>query len=52
MEKSKLGIPVTLLAAAAALLGLYGGYVAVIVLVGYVLLVEENEWLKHYTREV
>lgn len=52
MEKSKLGIPVKLFAAAAALLGLYGGYVAMVVLVGYVLLVEENEWLKKFCLKV
>ena len=52
MEKSKLGIPVKLFAAAAALIGLYGGYVAAIVLVGYVLLAEENEWLKKFCLKV
>ena len=52
MEKSKLGIPVKLFAAVAALIGLYGGYVASIVLVGYVLLAEENEWLKKFCLKV
>jgi len=46
MEKSKLGIPVTLVAAAAWLLGLYSGYLIAGILVGYVLLAEENLWLK------
>lgn len=44
--KSKLGISVGLLGAGIYLAALFGGYVAVIVLAGYVLLVEENEWLK------
>lgn len=46
MEKSKLGIPVTLVAAAAWLLGLYSGYMITAILVGYVLLAEESAWLK------
>lgn len=46
MEKSKLGISVSLLAAAVCLLGYYGGYVITGLLVGYILLKEENEWLK------
>lgn len=44
--KSKLGISVGLLGAGIYLVALFGGYPAVIVLAGYVLLVEENEWLK------
>jgi len=46
MEKTKFGIPVALAAAAAWLLGLYGGYVITGILVGYVLLKEDNELLK------
>lgn len=46
MEKSKLGIPVTLVAAAAWLFGLYNGYLLTAILVGYVLLAEESAWLK------
>ena len=46
MEKSKLGIPVTLVAAAAWLFGLYNGYLLTAILVGYVLLAEESVWLK------
>lgn len=48
MEKSKLGIPVKLLAGAACLLGLYGGYIIMGILVGYVLLKEEDLWLKKF----
>ena len=52
MEKSKLGIPVTLLAGAACLLGLYGGYIILGILVGYVLLKEEDLWLKKFCVKV
>lgn len=44
--KAKLGISVGLLGAGIYLAALFSGYLAVIVLAGYVLLVEENEWLK------
>lgn len=44
--KSKLGISVGLLGAAIYFAALFGGYTAVIILAGYVLLCEENEWLK------
>lgn len=46
MEKTKLHLPVALVAAAACFLGLYGGYVITGFLVGYVLLAEEDAWLK------
>lgn len=46
MKQSKLGIPVGLLCAAVYFLGLFSGYLAVTVLVGYILLVEENAWLR------
>ena len=46
MEKTKLGIPVTLMAAVVCLLSYYGGYIIAGILVGYILLKEENEWLK------
>jgi hypothetical protein len=52
MEKTKLNISVTLFAAAAALLGLYGGYVITGILVGYALLKEENLWLKKFCVKV
>ena len=44
--KSKLGISVGLLGAAVYLAALFGGYVPVIVLSGYILLFEDNEWLR------
>lgn len=46
MQKSKFGISVALVGAALYFLGLFSGYLAVIVLAGYVLLMEENVWLK------
>lgn len=46
MEKSKLGISVALLGAAVCLTACFGGYVALALLVGYVLLREDNAWLK------
>lgn len=52
MEKTKLGIPVTLMAAIVCLLSYYGGYVIAGVLVGYVLLVEENVSLKRLAVKV
>ena len=52
MEKTKLGIPVTILAGAAWLLGLYSGYLITGILVGYVLLMEESAWLKKQCAKV
>lgn len=46
MQKSKLGISVALIGAALYFTGLFSGYVGIIVLAGYVLLMEENVWLK------
>lgn len=46
MQKTKIGISVGLLGAAIYFMGLLGGYVATVLLVGYVLLFEENEWLR------
>lgn len=46
MQKTKLGISVGLLGACVCLATLFSGYLAAIVLVGYILLFEENEWLK------
>ena len=46
MQKSKLGISVGLLGALICFSALFGGYLATIVLAGYVLLAEENQWLK------
>ena len=44
--KTKLGISVTMLAAVAYLLGLFTGNVALLLIVGYVLICETDEWLK------
>ena len=46
MQKTKLGISVGLLGAALYFLGLFSGYLATILVVGYVLLCESDEWLK------
>lgn len=46
--KAKLGISVGLLGAIACLTALFAGTTPTIILVGYVLLCEENEWLKKY----
>ena len=46
MQKTKLGISVGLVGAILYFMGLFSGYVAIALLVGYVLLCEENMWLK------
>lgn len=46
MQKTKIGISVGLLAAVIYFMGLFGGYMVTLFVVGYVLLCEENEWLK------
>lgn len=46
MQKTKLGISVGLAGAAIFFFGLFGGYIATLLLAGYVLLFEENAWLK------
>jgi len=46
MQKTKLGISVGLLGAAICFSGLFGGYLVTTILAGYVLLFEENVWLK------
>ena len=46
MEKTKFGVAVPFVAAALALMGLASGYVIAGILVGYILLKEENVWLK------
>lgn len=46
MQKTRLGISVGLLGAALYFSGLFGGYMITIILAGYVLLCEENAWLK------
>lgn len=44
--KTKLGISVAMMAAATYLLGLFTGNLALLLIVGYVLLCESDEWLK------
>lgn len=46
MEKTRLGISVGLLGAIAYVLTGFSGYVPALLIAGYVLLFEENEWLK------
>ena len=46
MQKTKLGISVGLFGAGIYLIGLFSGLLAPVILAGYVLLFEENEWLK------
>lgn len=46
MQKTRFGITVSLLGAAIYFMGLFGGYVVTALLTAYVLLFEENEWLK------
>ena len=46
MQKTRLGISVGLLGACICLVALFGGLTPTILLAGYVLLMEENEWLK------
>ena len=46
MEKTKLGISVGLIAAGIYLITLFGGLVPAVLLAGYVLLFESNEWLR------
>lgn len=46
MQKTRLGISVGMLGAAVYLTGLFSGYLVAVLLTGYVLLFEENGWLK------
>ena len=46
MKKTKLGISIGLLAAVMYFMGLFGGYLITLLLAGYVLWFEEDEWLK------
>lgn len=46
MQKTKLGISVGMLGAVLYFMGLFGGYLITLLLAGYVLLCENNEWLK------
>ncbi len=44
--KTNLGVTAGLLGAAAYFLGLFGGWIPVLLIAGYVLLNESNEWLR------
>lgn len=46
MQKAKLGISVGLLGAAVCFAAIFGGYTAVVLIAGYILLMEENDWLR------
>lgn len=46
MQKTKLGISVGLLGAAVFLACFFGGCTVAVIMVGYILLFEENAWLK------
>lgn len=46
MQKTKLGISVGMLGAVLYFMGLFSGYLITFLLAGYVLLCENNEWLK------
>lgn len=46
MQKAKLGISVGLLGAAIYFTSLFSGYLVPVILTGYVLLFEENDWLR------
>ena len=46
MQKTRLGITVGLMGALTYFIALFGGYLAMIIVAGYILLFESNEWLK------
>ncbi len=46
MQKTKLGVSVGLLGAAIYFVSLFGSYIVPVIFVGYVLLFEDNEWLR------
>lgn len=46
MEKAKIGISVGVFGAIIYAVALFGGYLPTVLLIGYVLLMESNEWLK------
>lgn len=46
MQKTKLGISVGLVGALTYFGGLFGGYLVALILFGYILLVEDNPWLR------
>ncbi|MCL1844021.1 MAG: hypothetical protein FWF79_09425 [Defluviitaleaceae bacterium] len=46
MEKTKLGISISLLGGGMYFIGLIGGLVPLLIVAGYVMIVEENQWLR------
>lgn len=46
MGKTKIGVSVELLGAAVFFVALFGGYTPVLLVAGYILLCEDNAWLK------
>ena len=46
MQKTKLGISVGLMGAIAYFAGLFSGYLVAILIFGYIMLVEDNPWLR------
>lgn len=46
MEKTRLGVSVAVFGSFIYAAALFGGYTASVILVGYVLLMESNDWLK------
>lgn len=46
MQKTRIGISVGLMGAAVYFMGLCGGAIALLLIAGYVLLFEENQWLR------
>ncbi len=49
MGNTKLGLPAKLLACFAYLAAFFSGYVAFILLAGYVMIREQNDWLRYHT---
>ena len=49
MQKTRMGVSVGMMGAAMFLTCFFGGYVAMLLLAGYILLFEENPWLKRST---
>lgn len=46
MAKTKLGVSIGLLSAVVYFTALFGGYIPLFLLAGYILIVEQNDWLK------
>lgn len=46
MQKTKLGVKIGTLSAVVYFTAMFGGYIPLFLLVGYILLKEENDWLK------